>query len=924
MRCNSAILSFVVVLALSAVCMAVEENEILYLSGRGPEDAVQWQFCCTGGRRSGQWTTIPVPSCWEQQGFGTYNYGLDGTSHDPEKKPLADEQGKYKYTFEVPASWSNRTVRLVFEGSMTDTEVLVNGKSAGPIHQGAFYRFKYDITGLLAFGGENTLEVNVSKRSANKSVNDAEREADYWIFGGIFRPVYLEALPKQFIDRVAIDAKADGSFLVDVYCGNIADADNVIARIQTTHGQSLGEQFEAQLPAGAEKITLRTKVTGHKTWSAETPNLYKVRLTLRKGSEEIHAIVQRFGFRTFEVRAGDGLYLNGQKIKLKGCDRHCFHPDTGRTVSRQQSYEQAALLKEMNANAIRMSHYQPDAHFLDAADELGLYALDELAGWQKAYDTEVGRKLVKELVTRDVSHPCVLFWDNGNEGGWNTQLDGEFAKYDPQGRSVLHPWEKFSNIDTKHYIGFDELRDRAKGDTLFMPTEFLHGLYDGGSGAGLEDFWNLMYASPVSAGGFLWAFADEGVARTDKGGLIDVAGNLAPDGIIGPYHQKEGSFFTIKEIWSPVHIDIDKLTPDFDGTLKVENRYDFTNLNECKFACQLVRFPAPDAESAPALHEYKVSSPDIAPHNEGTLNIELPEDWREADALYLTATDKNGSRIWTWSWPLKKPADYAGKYVTKSEGAFSAAEDGDQLSITAANTVIKFSKKDGSLLSVTDSGSEFSFGGGPRLIQGFGEFEALSHKQDGDTYVVEVAYHRNLQKAVWTIYPSGWIKLDCRYEMKGSFDIIGVTFDYPEEKVNSAKWLGAGPYRVWKNRLKGTQFGLWQREYSKSIPAVTWDYPEFKGYYADFNWAVLDTDDGDITLLTSNDNLYLALYRPPDGPYPARTALEIDDHGIAFCKAIPAIGTKFSKPIHRGPQGAPNRATGEYETTIYLKFDGIE
>ena len=109
------------------------------------------------------------------------------------------------------------------------------------------------------------------------------------------------------------------------------------------------------------------------------------------------------------------------------------------------------LIKEMNMNAVRMSHYPPDAHFLEACDELGLYVLDELAGWQGSYDTPTATRLVGEMVRRDVNHPSILFWDNGNEGGWNTDVDGEFAKWDPQHRPVLHPWEKFSGIDTNHY-----------------------------------------------------------------------------------------------------------------------------------------------------------------------------------------------------------------------------------------------------------------------------------------------------------------------------------------------------------------------------------------------------------------------------------------------------------------------------------------
>jgi len=124
--------------------------------------------------------------------------------------------------------------------------------------------------------------------------------------------------------------------------------------------------------------------------------------------------------------------------------------------------------------------------------------LDELAGWQKPpYDTEIGKKLVKEMVTRDVCHPCILCWDNGNEGGWNRDLDNQFALYDPQNRTVLHPQESFNSVDTAHYRNYEVSLKKLSSSTLYMPTEFLHGLYDGGLGAGLDDYWKAMYASPM-------------------------------------------------------------------------------------------------------------------------------------------------------------------------------------------------------------------------------------------------------------------------------------------------------------------------------------------------------------------------------------------------------------------------------------------
>ena len=223
--------TFLSLLALSAGLLAQSsvKTERQYLSGRGCDDMVQWDFMCTGGNNSGKWTKIGVPSCWELQGFGTYQYGMKfyGKAF-PEG--VADEQGLYKYEFELPAEWNGKQIELVFEGSMTDTQVKINGRKAGSMHQGAFYRFIYNVSDRVFFGSKkkNVLEVTVSKESANAGVNLAERRADYWNFGGIFRPVFIVAKPAQNIDRLVIDAKADGNFYADCFLNMAVEVNDIL------------------------------------------------------------------------------------------------------------------------------------------------------------------------------------------------------------------------------------------------------------------------------------------------------------------------------------------------------------------------------------------------------------------------------------------------------------------------------------------------------------------------------------------------------------------------------------------------------------------------------------------------------------------------------------------------------------------------
>ncbi|GEO03719.1 hypothetical protein AAE02nite_13830 [Adhaeribacter aerolatus] len=472
---------FYTFLSFLTVPASAQETIKHYLSGTDKDHTVTWDFYVDKGRNSGKWSKIQVPSNWELQGFGNYNYGQDLN------KP--EEQGKYKHTFKADNTWKNKKIFIVFEGAMTDTEVKVNGQLAGPVHQGGFYRFKYDITNLIKFNEDNLLEATVSKASANISVNNAERNGDFWALGGIFRPVYLEIVPEVNIDRIAIDARADGNFTVEVFGNKLTDQYTVLAQVQQINGKKFGPAFAAKGAANQEKTVLKSKFKKPALWNPEFPHLYKVTISLKGPEGIIHTKTEQFGFRTVETRPRDGLYVNGQKVILKGVNRHSAWPESGRTLSKKLNRMDINLMKDMNMNAVRMSHYPPDQDFLDLCDSLGLFVLNELTGWQAEYDTEVGRKLVKELVIRDVNHPSIIFWNNGNERGWNFALDNDFDLYDPQKRTVLHPIERLNGYDTKHYITYDYLvNSYLYEQELLLPTEFMHGLYDGGHGAGLDDF----------------------------------------------------------------------------------------------------------------------------------------------------------------------------------------------------------------------------------------------------------------------------------------------------------------------------------------------------------------------------------------------------------------------------------------------------
>lgn len=911
-------------------------TEIKYLSGTDKDHMVEWDFYCSYGMNSKKWTKIGVPSNWELQGFGNYNYGHDNKTD----KKIHDEHGLYKHEFLVPNAWKSKDVKIVFEGVMTDAEVKINGKLAGEIHQGSFYEFKYSISKLLKYGQQNVLEVKVNKVSANASINFAERNADFWIFGGIYRPVYLEISPTENIERIAIDAKADGTINLDVFSSS-KKGKSINLFLSDLKGNKIQDlnPFTSQNKNG--KWHLSTKAKDIKTWNPEKPNLYVLNIEiLDKNNKVLHAVSERIGFRTVEVVEADGIYVNEQRIKFKGVNRHSFYPSSGRTTSKALSIEHVNMIKDMNMNAVRMSHYPPDKHFLNACDSLGLFVIDEVCTWHSPHlDTEVGEKIVKETVVRDVNHPSILLWANGNETGWNTELDDDYAIWDIQKRDVLHPWNIFNKTNTMHYPSYHIFAyDTYAKDKIYFPTEFLHGLYDGGHGAGLDDYWKQMWNMPLSAGGFLWDFADEAVVRTDKNNTLDTDGNHAADGIVGPYGEKEASYFTIKEVWSPIYIEDRYIKPNFNGVFRIENRYHFTNINECKMIAKWVQFSGPNGiDKIKTLSESEVKLPSLEPSSKGKIEVEKPHNWQSADALNLTAIAPNGKEIFTWSYPIKIPKILNANHITKdANGNLNANVENGLININTSGISYTFSEKTGLLQKVKKGNMVIPFNNGPIIFDHKDKIQSVKVNQLKDKVEIITVFEKNDKSPgwashkeyssdiiKWTIYPNGL--LDLYVEIKGKKLVKGfkgITFSFPESEVSGMKWLGDGPYRVWRNRMKGTQLKVWENDYNNTVTGESgFVYPEFKGFFSSLYWAkVKGKNNNGFTVYCNSENIFLRMLTPqqPKEDPNHRVSVDFPEGDISFVKNIPAIGTKFQTGDKMGPQGNSENYFGNDDNPILI------
>jgi len=916
-----------------------QQKQIQYLSGIDAAHTVQWDFFCTAGRNSGDpiaigWKKIQVPCCWEQQGFGNYNYGRDYKTNGKNAR-FYDEQGMYKYQFNVPASWKGKNINIVFDGSMTDTEVKINGKLAGEIHRGAFYRFRYDISSLLFFDKPNTLEVTVSKMSSDASVNNAERLADYWVFGGIFRPVWLEATPKTYIDHMGIDAKHDGKFSIQLWPKGLTQNAFIVTTI-TDAARNIVAKIKAPVSKTGEPVIVNAQCRNIKQWTSETPDLYDANVVLQDATgKKLYELNEKFGFRTIEIKRGQGVYINGTQVKFKGVNRHCFWPETARTLSNEEQLKDVLLLKEMNMNAVRCSHYPPDKYFLQLCDSLGIYVLDELAGWQKAYSTKAGEPLVKELVLRDLNHPSIIFWDNGNEGGTNKELDDDFVKWDFQQRPVIHPHHRpgnaFNGIDCNHYEDFYSTQKILDDSLIYMPTEFLHAQDDGGGGAAMEDFWELHWRSQKSAGGFIWAMVDEAVVRTDLNNVLDANGLNANDGILGPHREKEGSFYALRKIFSPIKLNLSNQLPEkFSGEIEVENRFHFLNTDQCKFYWALVDFSKPfDRFDGYTVRQKGISaSPNIVPLQKGLLKINLPADYENYDALVIVIKDNYGKEIYKWISKIKDNISLLDKFVTPGSDSTFIKETDSTYTLTGGEVSMVFDKRTGNLITTRNTANDYvlSFKNGPVLVKGVASLVSSKTYSEANNAVAEFFYSGDLKYVRWKINGSGWTRMEYEYTVSGDQSFSGISFNYPENYVLGARWLGKGPCRQWKNRMAGTEINVWQNLYNNThtgySPVI---YPEFKGYYGEVSWMELNTVEGKFYIASPDTGLFVRLfdfYALSDAlkPHP-----EIPVGNISFLDCIPPIGTKLAMGLTTntrvyGPQSELNHLSGSKKRTLYFYF----
>ncbi|KAL2193687.1 glycoside hydrolase family 2 protein [Corynascus similis CBS 632.67] len=610
------------------------------------------------------WTSIEVPGHWQLQGHGIPHY--TNTQYPipvcPPHVPTENPTGTYKRTFRVPSTWDRGSqLRLRFDGVDSAYHVWVNGTLIG-YAQGSRNPHEFDVTPYIDRNGSNEVSVRVYQWCDGSYIEDQ----DQWWLSGIYRDVHLISLPSEariedWFLRTDLDAEyKDGTLeaTIDVVTTTTATVAVTVRELPKNGGDSLeGAQQKVE---GDGKIHLAVPVKDPAKWTAETPYLYSVELSITTSSGT-QTIRQNIGFRKVELINGL-ISVNGRPIKLRGVNRHDHHPRFGRAVPLDFIRRDLLLMKTHNINALRCSHYPSDPRLFEIADELGLWVVDEADlechGFYDAVarpqdipeemDYEKRKKLtfpqaakyttdnpswkaayvdrMEQMVHRDKNHPSVIIWSLGNEAfyGQNHKAMYDYAKKVDPGRLVHYEGDvhaESADMFSYMYPSVERLIKLAKTEgvkpdgTFDKPVvlcEYAHAM---GNGPGwLEDYEEAFRTYPRLQGGFIWEWANHGLWKEEPDGKSYYAyggdfgdfpndGTFVMDGLLHSTHEPTPGLIEFKKVIEPVKVAVD------EDELVVSNLYNFVGLDHLTAIYKLEQF----SESTTLLATGVLDLPEVKP-----------------------------------------------------------------------------------------------------------------------------------------------------------------------------------------------------------------------------------------------------------------------------------------------------------------------
>lgn len=566
------------------------------------------------------WNEIPVPANWELEGYGIpiytnipYPFSFTETPTPPELPQDYNPVGSYKREFSIPTSWDGEELFIHLGAVKSAFFIWINGKKVG-YSQGSKLPAEFNITDFVKTGN-NSIALEVYRWSDGSYLEDQ----DFWRISGIERDVYLYATPKVHIQDYVVTADLDdnfdkGEFSFDVRLSN-EDRSKFKGQIKINlkdgntliYTASKDVLFEGDQSA---KIDFNANNLDVKHWSAETPNLYTLEITLlgKKGSIK-EVITQRVGFRNIQSTNGQ-LLVNGKPILIKGVNRHEHHYQNGHVLSREDMLEDIKIFKEFNLNAVRTSHYPNDPYWYELCDEYGLYVYDEanieshgigynlnntLGNNPDWLDAHMQR--TERMILRDRNHPSIIVWSLGNEAGngFNFYNTYNRAKEIDPTRLVayersLHEWN--TDIVGIMYANYEEVEKYGKDESQTRPMimcEYAHAM--GNSLGGLKEYWDLFEKYDNLQGGFIWDFQDQGM-ETEKDGrnFFAYGGDFGPEGTPSDHNFLNNGLITADKKANPHFYEAKKIYQNIkfydlnsvDKKVLVKNWYFFRDLSNYK------------------------------------------------------------------------------------------------------------------------------------------------------------------------------------------------------------------------------------------------------------------------------------------------------------------------------------------------------
>lgn len=688
---------------------------------------------------------ITVPGNWQLQGYGKMHYSdlWYNFPINPPYVPTENPTGIYKRTFFVEESYRDKKIIIRFCGVDSAYHLWINGKEVG-YSKVARNESEFDITDLIRVGEENDVTVRVYQWSDGTYLEDQ----DMWWESGIFRDVELIGVPKDGINDYKVIADLDdeyknGIFKVEAFLRTTKEV-NVTFELVDAGENTV---FTKTVVAKEGKACIDEVIADVNHWTAETPYLYKLFMTVEDDGRIIEGIPQNVGFRNIRLN-GETFLVNGVAIKFKGVNRHDYSPQNGRVVSREEIEKDIILMKQFNINAIRTSHYPNSYYLYDLCDEYGMYLIAEtdlechgfeLTGdykwitddpsWELAYVSRMTR-----MIERDKNHPAIIFWSLGNESAFGcnfrkmtdvahemdpTRLVHYEGDFDVESADVYSTMYTWIENPKKPYLMKDIIEKSKKPH---IHCEYCHAM---GNGPGnLKDYQDLVYAHDKLQGGFVWEWFDHGIESFTESGekYYRYGGDFGDDpsnkdfcidGLIMPDRTPSPGLYEYKKVIEPITttaVDIQK------GIINLLSRYDFANLDRFNLVYKVMEddvilqtgFMAVPSIEARANKDitlpYDLSVIKVKPgvHYYVNISYQLREDTSYASSGHELATAQ-------FELPLYKEG-----IMVRPEGILNVEKEHTTLHVKGANFSLDFNLVNGNLMNIVRDGMQV-LSKGPRL-----------------------------------------------------------------------------------------------------------------------------------------------------------------------------------------------------------------